>query len=1550
MEGSLMKYNRFPQKQGLYDPEFEHDSCGVGFVCNIKGKPSNEIIRQGLLVLKRLAHRGATGADPKTGDGAGMLIQIPHDFFIKVCHENKINLPACGEYGTGLVFLPPDNKERKLCKDVFSKFIAEEGQILLGWRRVPVDDSDIGKAAKESEPVIEQVFISKDKLIKGQLGFERKLYVIRKRIENTIRASGLKQKSFFCITNLSSRTISYKGLLMPGQLENFFIDLKDESMKSALSLVHSRYSTNTFPTWDLAQPFRFLAHNGEINTLRGNINWMQAREGLLKSEFFGKDIKRIMPVIVPGGSDSATIDNVFELLVLAGRSLPHAMTMLIPCAWEQNSFLNDKLKGFYKYHTCLTEPWDGPAAIAFTDGTRIGACLDRNGLRPCRYIITKKDFIVMASEVGVLDITPSDILMSGRLEPGKIFFIDTELGRIIDDAELKKDMSISKPYNLWVKENILELDKLPVVKTKEKICPDTLTCLKAFGYTREDLKVILKPMAETGLEPIGSMGNDTPHAVFSKRPQALYNYFKQLFAQVTNPAIDPIREELVMSLETYLGPEKNLLDETEEHCHKLRVKQPILSNEELEKIRRISKNGFKTKTISLLFPVPRIKRYDGIPPQTGIVEWRDKVSVKSDFQKSLNRICKDAESAIRNGYSFVILSDRGVNKEYASIPSLLAVAAVHRHLVVKALRTQIGIILESAEPREVHHYALLFGYGADCINPYLAYEAIGCLVKDGELNLDLRTALRNYIKAVDKGILKILSKMGISTLQSYRGAQIFEALGLNQEAIDKYFTGTTSRIGGAGLNIIADETILRHKEAYPDRDLNTPYLATGGVYQWKKDGEFHLWNPDSIAALQDAARNNDYEKYKDFAQLINDQSKNPTTLRGLLKFKEGNPVGLDEVEPVGEIVKRFVTGAMSFGSISRGAHEAMAIAMNRMHAKSNSGEGGEDPLRFIPLPNGDSKRSAVKQVASGRFGVTTNYLVNADELQIKIAQGAKPGEGGQLPGHKVNMTIAHTRYTTEGVTLISPPPHHDIYSIEDLAQLIFDLKNTNPQARISVKLVSEIGVGTIAAGVAKGHADMILISGGDGGTGASPISSIKHAGLSWELGISETHQTLVLNDLRSRVRLQADGQMRTGRDVAIACLLGAEEFGFATAALVVLGCVMLRHCHLNNCSVGIATQDEILEKRFSGKPEYLISYFHFVATELREIMAKLGIRTIDELVGRTDLLELNNEILPWKAKEIDFSRILYRPEGHGLASYSQSHKSRVPESVCNHYLIPQNHGIDKVLDLKLIELAKPALDAAKAVKIELPIQNTNRTTGAMLSGRVCKIYGEEGLAEDTIHCKFKGVAGQSFGGWLARGITFELEGMSNDYVGKGISGGKIIIYPDKRSDYKPEENIIIGNTTFYGAINGEAYIRGVAGERFCIRNSGIFAVVEGVGDHGCEYMTGGRAVVLGKTGRNFAAGMSGGIAYIYDTDGTFKDKCNMDMVELEDVAEEDLDTIKSLLGNHHKYTQSPIAKKILENFSNEKKRFIKVMPLEYKRILEGKKLEKRLELTEVSDG
>jgi len=1508
-----MTYRQIPKEQGLYDPRFEHDSCGVGFVCNIKGEVSHDIILQALEVLNRLSHRGATGADPKTGDGAGLLMQIPHEFFTTV-FRGKTDLPQKGMYGAGLVFLPTKPLEAKRCKNIFKKIVREEGQVMLGWRRVPVDDSGIGKAARETEPAIEQAFIGRSADIASELAFERKLYVIRKRIENAIRASRLAQRSFFYITNISCRTISYKGLLMPSQVGDFFLDLKDESMKSALCMVHSRYSTNTFPTWDLSQPFRFLAHNGEINTLRGNINWMKAREGLLSSPLFGDDIDNTYPTIVPGGSDSAALDNVFELFVLSGRSMPHAMMMLIPSAWEGEKLMDPKLKDFYQYHACLTEPWDGPAAIAFTDGTRIGACLDRNGLRPARFIVTKNDFVVMASEAGVLDIKPEDILRCGRLEPGKIFFIDTALGRIIDDSELKSELSAKRPYGQWLMKNMVGLDHIPAAKDPEKSADDVQVSLKAFGYTREDLKVIIKPMAEKGTEPIGSMGNDTPHAVLSENPQLLYSYFKQLFAQVTNPAIDPIREELVMSLTSYLGPRKNLLNETAEHCHRLHVKKPILTNGELEKIRQIRVNGFRTRTISTLFDI----------------------TDKAGFKKALDRICRESETAVKDGYAFIILSDRRSSKKKAALPALIATGTVHQYLVKNSLRGQIGLIVESAEPREVHHFALLFGYGAGCINPYLAYSAIEYLITEKELDMDARTAISNYINALNKGMMKILSKMGISTLQSYRGAQIFEALGLSREVVDRCFAGTVTRIGGIDFETIRKECVDRHECAYSENGPGEAYLATGGVYQWKRDGEFHLWNPDSIAALQDATRTNSYARYKEFAALINDQSKNKCTLRSLLKFKNAAPIPICEVESVNQIVRRFATGAMSFGSISGSAHRAIAIAMNSMGARSNTGEGGEDPARFQPLPNGDSCRSAIKQVASGRFGVTTNYLVNADELQIKIAQGAKPGEGGQLPGHKVSDIIARTRYTTPGVTLISPPPHHDIYSIEDLAQLIFDLKNVNPGARISVKLVSEIGVGTVAAGVAKSHADMILVSGGDGGTGASPLSSIRHAGLPWELGLSETHQTLVLNSLRSRVRLQADGQMRTGRDIAIAAMLGAEEFGFATAVLIILGCVMLRHCHLNNCSVGVATQDDILEKRFHGKPEYLTRYFHFVAEELREIMASLGIKRLDDLVGRTDLLEENEDILSSKTKGIDLSKILYRPP--------------VGKGIVTHCSIKQDHGLENVLDLKLIARSREAIKEAQPVNIEMGIRNINRTTGAMLSGEICRVRGEDGLPEDTIKCKFKGVAGQSFGAFLSKGVTFELEGMANDYVGKGISGGKVIIYPDRRSVFNSAENIILGNTSFYGAINGEAYISGIAGERFCIRNSGLSAVVEGVGDHGCEYMTGGRVVVLGRTGRNFAAGMSGGIAYVYDADGKFKHRYNTSMVELEKLTKEDKSMISKLIANHYRYTGSRVAKTILDDPESAMRKFVKVMPIEYKRILGAREAVAEPDLAEVSDG
>jgi len=1511
-----MKYRGLPKLQGLYDPQFEHDSCGVGFVCDIVGKQSGKIVQQGLEVLNRLSHRGATGADPKTGDGAGVLIQIPHEFFVKKTSSMNISLPPQGSYATGLVFLPKSGVANKRCKKIFEKTVRSEGMKFLGWRKVPVENSVIGPTARATEPEILQPFIAKSKEDGvDQLKFERHLYICRKRIENAIRSSKLPQKDFFYITNLSSRTLSYKGLLMPSQVRDYFLDLKDPDMKSAICMVHSRYSTNTFPTWDRSQPFRFIAHNGEINTLRGNINWMRAREGLLKSDLFGDKLPEIYPVIVPGGSDSATLDNVFELLVLSGRSIAEVVMMMIPYAWQHHNFVDSKIKDFYKYHASIMEPWDGPAAIAFTDGIRVGACLDRNGLRPARYIITKDGIVVMASEVGVLDIEASSIAVSGRLEPGKIFFINTKVGRIIDNMTLKREVSYKRPYGEWLKEKVVTLSEIPPSKEHQgRSDEDVMTTLKAFGYSREDLNAIIKPMAEKAEEPVGSMGNDTPHAVLSAKPQLLYSYFKQLFAQVTNPPIDSIREELVMSLASFIGPELNILKEGPEHCHRLFVHHPVLTDEELLRIRSGIIDGFRAKTIATTFHA------------------EDKL----DFTRALDRVCREAESAISEGYTFLVLSDKVCDLKHAALPAILSAGAVHHHLVRKALRSQIGIIVESGEPREVHHFALLFSYGVDCVNPYLAYEAIRYIEKTDSLEAGHVKGIINYRKAVEKGILKVLSKMGISTLASYKGAQIFEALGLDKEVVERCFDGTASRIGGATFDTIRKECLARHLNAYPKSGAAYPLLISGGLYQWKKDGEFHLWNPESIGALQDAARTGNAERYKKFALLINDQSSNPTTLRSLLNFKKTKPVGLDEVESANEILKRFATGAMSFGSISRSAHETIAVAMNRIGGKSNTGEGGEDPSRFYPRPNGDLARSAIKQVASGRFGVTTNYLVNADEIQIKMAQGAKPGEGGQLPGHKVNVSIAATRYTTPGVTLISPPPHHDIYSIEDLAQLIFDLKNVNPDARISVKLVSEVGVGTVAAGVAKAHADMILVSGGDGGTGASPLSSIKHAGLPWELGLSETHQTLILNDLRSRVRLQTDGQLRTGRDVAIACLLGAEEFGFATGILIVLGCVMLRHCHLNNCSVGVATQDDILEKRFTGRPEYIINYLTFIAEELRQIMASLGLRDIDQMVGRTDLLEVNEAMLPWKAADLDISSILYRP--------------KIASKVYTHQVIKQDHGLANILDRELIKRAKSAIESGAPVNIELPIKNTDRSTGAMLSGQIAKRRGEAALPEDTIHCLFQGVAGQSFGAFLTKGTTFELEGMANDYVGKGIFGGKIIIRPSKGITYKAEDNIIIGNTTFYGAINGQAYIRGVAGERFCIRNSGLLAVVEGVGDHGCEYMTGGKVVVLGNTGKNFGAGMSGGVAYVYDRSGTFDKKCNPEMIDLEKLNDEDILALRELASNHHRFTGSTVAKFVLDNFTSSLKYFIKVIPKEYKSIIGKKKSGFNISQDEVSDG
>ena len=1513
MNAANDKNDLVPKAQGLYDPAFEKDSCGVGFIVNVKGVKSHKIVKDGLHILERLTHRGATAADPKTSDGAGLIIQMPHEFLLKAAGEAGITLPDEGEYGAGLIFLPVEESDYNFIKDAFKKVIAEKGQQLLGWRKVPVDNGAVGYIAREKEPRFEMIFIKKGTATADRGSFDRKLYVIRKKVENIVRAAKIKQQSYFYVTNISSRTMNYKGLMMPNEIDNFFLDLKDPAMKSAICFVHSRYSTNTFPTWDLAQPFRYLAHNGEINTLRGNINWMRAKEGLFKNPLFGDDLEDLKPVIRDEAqSDSATTDNAFEILTLGGRSLPHAILMLVPGAWEDNNQLPQETKDFYNYHACFMEPWDGPAAMCFTDGESIGAVLDRNGLRPAKYLIRRDGCVVMASEVGVLDDKPEDIEHSGRLEPGKIFYIDTKEGRIVNDDEIKHKMASQKPYGTWLKEQILTLDMLPQETAERKYSPEgALTLMKSFGYTREDLKEIITPLAVTAYDPTGSMGNDMPHAVLSKNSRPLFTYFKQLFAQVTNPPIDSTREKCVMSLNMYLGKSLNMFAETPEHAHKLMLKTPLLSDDDILRIKKINKGGFKSKVISILFDADE----------------------KGSLRSNVDRICNEAVKAVNEGYSIVVLSDRGVNGEKAAIPSLMATGAVHHELVRRSLRTQISIVIETAEPREVHHFCTLSGYGADAYNPYGAFEAINHLINTGEITKTFDECMKNFKKGVHDGMLKVIAKMGISTIQSYTGAQIFEAIGIHGEVIDKCFAGTVSRIGGAGFEELEKETVMRHKDAYPDSGTASPILKTGGVYQWKKDGEFHLWNPDTIAAVQDASKNNDLKRYRDFTKFINDQSSQPTTLRSLLKFKSTTPVSIDEVEPVSEIVKRFVTGAMSFGSISRGAHEAMAIAMNRLGGKSNTGEGGEDPIRFKPFPDGDSARSAVKQVASGRFGVTTNYLTNGDEIQIKMAQGAIPGEGGQLPAHKVRETIARTRYTTPGVTLISPPPHHDIYSIEDLKQLIFDLKNTNPRARISVKLVSEVGVGTIAAGVAKGFADMILISGFDGGTGASPKGSIINAGLPWELGLSETHQTLVLNDLRSRVRLQTDGQMRTGRDVVIAAMLGAEEYGFATGALIVLGCVMLRHCHLNNCALGVATQDDLLQKRFRGNADYLVNYFRFVAQDVREIMAQLGVKTMNELIGRCDLLETNSDILPWKAKRLDLSKILYRPKAApGVGTYFNR---------------PQKHEIDSVLDRKLIIEAAPALERKEAVTIETDINNTDRTAGAMLSGEICYRHGEMALNEDTIRVKFNGYAGQSFGAWLTDGVTFELEGMANDYVGKGISGGKIIIFPSKKATYVPEDNMIIGNTTFYGAIRGEAYIRGRAGERFCIRNSGLYGVVEGTGDHGCEYMTGGKVVILGTTGRNFAAGMSGGEAYVYNEDGKFESRCNKDMVDLDPLNDDDIRIIKQLLSNHIKYTSSGKASRIMENIGEELKKFIKVYPKEYKAIVEARKTqEKSLGLAE----
>jgi glutamate synthase (ferredoxin) len=1502
-----MQYLGIPKKQGLYDPRFEHDACGIGFVTNIKGKKSHEIIRQAITILLNLTHRGGCGCEINTGDGAGILMQIPHDFFVKVCRQSGFSLPEEGEYGVGMLFLSPDPQEREENEKCLEKIIEEEGQSVLGWRTVPVNDISLGKVAKAGMPFIRQVFVKKNEQITDQLAFERKLYVIRKRAEKAIRYSGMKGGQYFYFASFSSRTIVYKGMLTPQQVEEFYPDLLDSDMKTAIALVHSRFSTNTFPSWERAHPNRYIIHNGEINTLRGNVNWMHAREAMFESELFGDDIKKVLPVINPDGSDSAMLDNCLEILTLAGRSLPHAVMMAIPEPWENHESMSDEKRAFYEYHSCMMEPWDGPAAIAFTDGTYVGAVLDRNGLRPSRYYVTKDDLVILASEVGVLDIPPENVLKKERLHPGRMFLIDTKEGRIIEDEELKQSIAAQHPYRKWLNEHLIELKDLPDVEhVPAKEHQSVLKRQRAFGYTSEELKLIIGPMAKDGIDPIGAMGTDTPLAVLSDKPQLLYNYFKQLFAQVTNPPIDALREELITSTITMIGSEGNLLNPEAKSCRQIKLKTPVLNNEELEKLRVIQKDGFKAITLPILFKVDE----DG-----------------KALENAMDELCSAASAAIKDGYNLLILSDRGVDNEKAPIPALLAVAGLHHHLIREGTRTKVSILLESGEPREVHHFALLLGYGVSAVNPYLAFETIEDMIGQGLLtDITYETAVNKYIKAVTKGVVKVMSKMGISTIQSYQGAQIFEALGLNEAVINKYFTWTPSRIGGIGIKEIAKEVKMRHDSAFAERQTDVKTLETGGNYQWRKDGEYHLFNPETVHKLQQACRTGNYNLYKEYASLINEQSQSLCTIRGLLDMKlEQEPVPIEEVESVESICKRFKTGAMSYGSISQEAHESLAIAMNRIGGKSNTGEGGENPERFKPDANGDSRCSAIKQVASGRFGVTIEYLVNSKEIQIKMAQGAKPGEGGQLPGRKVYPWVAKARYSTPGVGLISPPPHHDIYSIEDLAQLIHDLKNANKDARISVKLVSEVGVGTIAAGVAKGRADVVLISGYDGGTGASPRTSIRHAGLPWELGVAETHQTLLMNDLRSRIVIETDGKLLTGRDVAIAALLGAEEFGFATAPLIVLGCVMMRVCHLDTCPVGVATQNPELRKKFMGSPDHVVNFMRFIAQDLREWMAKLGFRTVDEMVGRVDKLLPKKAVEHWKAKGVDLSALLYQPE--------------VDEKVGRYCTIKQNHELEKSLDQQmLLAICEPALKYGKRVEATLPIKNTNRVVGTILGSEIAKQYGLKGLPEDTINLYFKGSAGQSFGAFVPKGVTMKLEGDSNDYIGKGLSGGKIVVVPPKESTFVPEENVIIGNVAFYGATSGEAYIRGSAGERFCVRNSGVYAVVEAVGDHGCEYMTGGRVAVLGPTGRNFAAGMSGGIAYVLDEKGDFKKRCNQEMVLLETMEnEEDIQELKGMIERHVLYTGSELGEKVLANWDDMVKKFVKVIPKDYKVVLEALK-------------
>jgi len=1545
-----MTHRALPPKQGLYDPQNEHDACGVGFVADIKGRKSHTIIQQGLQILDRLTHRGAVGADPRAGDGAGILVQLPDDFFRAVV---DFELPESGSYAVGMLYLPQEEEARTDAEATVLRFVESEGQHLIGWRDVPVNNEGLGVSVRPTEPVIRQVFIGCGGVCPDQTAFERKLFVIRKQIDNFIRESAQLGKNQFYFTSLSSRTITYKGMLLADQVGEFYPDLHDERMKSALALVHQRFSTNTFPTWDLAHPFRMIAHNGEINTLRGNVNWMAARRNSMASEILGEDLEKVWPLIPEGQSDSACFDNALELLVQGGYSLSHAMMMLIPEAWFGNPLMDEKRRAFYEYHAALMEPWDGPAAVAFTDGRQIGATLDRNGLRPARYLITDDDMVVMASEMGVLDIPEEKIIKKWRLQPGKMFLIDMEQGRIIDDIEIKESLASARPYQKWLDETQINLDELPRGVGAMSPDPETLRdTQQAFGYTQEDLKFLLTPMVLTGQEGTGSMGADNPPSVLSRRPKHLSTYFKQNFAQVTNPPIDPIREEIVMSLVSLIGPRPNLLAHDDGGTNmRLGVSQPVLTNTDLERIREIEDNtggAFRTRTLGICYPAEQ--GAEGMKP-------------------ALDALCIQAEVAVGEGYNILILSDRRIDADFVAIPALLATSAVHHHLIRKGLRTESGLVVETGSALEVHHFATLAGYGAEAVNPYVAFDTIQSMLGVLPEKLSFEEAQKRYIKAVGKGLKKVMSKMGISTYQSYCGAQIFDALGLSTTFVDQYFTGTATTVEGAGLKQISQEAVRWHSDAFGQNPIYRKNLDVGGDYAYRLRGEDHVWTPETISKLQHATRAKDWNTYQDYARVINEQQERLLTFRGLFELKVADEeIPLDEVEPASEIVKRFATGAMSFGSISYEAHSTLAIAMNSLGGKSNTGEGGEERERFAPLPDGsrNPERSAIKQVASGRFGVTNEYLVNSDDIQIKMAQGAKPGEGGQLPGHKVNAQIARVRHSTPGVGLISPPPHHDIYSIEDLAQLIHDLKNVNPGARISVKLVSEVGVGTVAAGVSKAHADHVTIAGYDGGTGASPLTSIKHAGSAWEIGLAETHQTLVLNRLRGRIAVQVDGGVRTGRDVVIGALLGADEFGFATAPLIVEGCIMMRKCHLNTCPVGVATQDPELRKRFTGKPEHVINYFFFVAEEVRRWMARLGFRKFDDMIGQMQCLDMRKAIDHWKAQGLDYSRILTKPE--------------VDESVAVYNCEAQDHGLDRAADHRLMEEAAPALEQGKPVRIETGIQNYNRTFGAMLSGRVAERYGFEGLPDDTIYIKAKGTAGQSFGAWLAKGVTIELAGEGNDYVGKGLSGGRLVIYPPENSGIeKAEENIIVGNTVLYGAIAGECYFRGVAGERFGVRNSGAQAVVEGVGDHGCEYMTGGVVVCLGSTGRNFAAGMSGGVAYVLDQDGTFAQRCNLSMVELEPIQEEDdalealdhqggdLEThglvdishdmtrfdalrLRLLIEKHRRYTDSAVAQGILDNWSEFLPKFVKVMPVDYRRALQEMQARQRTQGKHVRKG